>query len=681
MSLLLLALSAPQVLAAERLGELAPLSEGEAIHRALQALEAPGDLVEPVVLRSGHGAAVRLSQLHEGVPVLGGGAVVRVRDDGQVSLIRDERARGLSVATTPTLDRDQALRAAGAAGRADVQGGLTVLPEREGRLVWALLVPDAQGGERVLVDAMSGQVVNRRPAALDALGRVYLQNPTRTPDTSDVELTDLDSGERLTGWSGNLQVTHYLSSNGQGAMTVEQETGPNEGADFLYDPPSDFSDSTDAFAEVNAYYHLTEARDYFRDLGGLNMASGSWTLTAVTNALSGGSALDNAYFSAQGQAGTYAASNLIVIGQGSRADFAADADVFVHEFGHYVSHRAVGYNLGQFYSAAYGLSPWSGSVDEGIADYFATSMSDDPVLGEYSLAQLGAARDLSGDSGRCPDDILGEVHYDGEIIGQVSWAIREAYGAELADQIVWGAVTMMSLDSDFSDYAEGLSAMGEELLEAGELSSLDALNAALADKGLDNCEIVRDLGDGPFNTQILGLDLVGSLFGASCAQAQGLANMQSLFHFKLDTEPGDLGLQIDVAMDSQGPGNLEWEIYMREGEHVSFATQFFLPEVDEYTLVSEEFTGDSGSVLIEGEGFEGGQTWYGVIVSRSCPITVASISGEVMRPIVDSGVDSSVDTGVEEKPGSCACDGGATGASWLGLLGLLMLRRRRQTER
>ena len=320
--------------------------------------------------------------------------------------------RSLSVSTVPNLTAAEAQTALGAVFGAPMvaeRAALVVSPLGAGALLWQLDVRDAPGGTRYWVDAHTGELFAQRPLAVHALGRVYTMNSVETPTPADVELLELDVSAdpiRLNGWSGLLSVTNYTGGSSQGGFELEQTLGPSAGQDFLYDPPAMVSDATDAFAQVNLYHHLTSMKTFAADLG-VAIDQPSWKLTAVANALESGQPLDNAFFSPMGQTGAFAAPNLIAIGQGSQNDFAYDSDVFKHEFGHYLTENAIGFNMSQLFFNEYGLSPHSGSIDEGIADYLACSDNDDAELGEASLPPLGAVRSLTDTSRKCPAAVFG----------------------------------------------------------------------------------------------------------------------------------------------------------------------------------------------------------------------------------------------------------------------------------
>ena len=419
---------------------------------------------------AGRHHTVRYTQKHNGLPVLGASAAVMMAPDGTVRVAAFDVAHHLNVSPTPTLKRGDAKTVAEArhgTTRTATKGKLAVLRDGGGKLVWVVDVPTHDGGWRYLVDANDGRLLGERPMATHANGRVYAISSAVTPTPTDVELLDLtpSTPQYLNGWAGNLTVTNYVSGdpNGQGdPLVLEQTVQPNSGEDFLFDPPADLTDPTDAFAQVNLFYHLTRGRDFFRDTLNVDSSGPTWKVVAAANLQQSGQPMDNAFFSPMGLGAPWSAPNFIGIGQGS-VDFSYDSDVFIHEFGHYVSHNAVGYNEGQVATSEWGLSPWGGAIDEGISDYFACTVNGDSTLGEASLANLGGARDLTDTSKVCPDDVFGEVHADGEMIGSLSWSIREALGAEATDQLVWGAVSLLTSTTSLGDYATAIQTTAQML--------------------------------------------------------------------------------------------------------------------------------------------------------------------------------------------------------------------------
>lgn len=629
-----------------------------AAHRAELSLEGV-DLVprNALTLRGKRGttATLRFEQRHAGLRVHGAGVAVRVDAAGHAQSAMSQTFEGLSVDPTPAVD----LAAATDIGSAAAPGAfalgkseLAVLPDRaEGRLVWILDFPDARGGMRVFVDAHDGAVVRTQALALDVMGRVYTENSVDTPVPVDVELLDLDvaAPQHLDGWGGLLAVTNYVSGDSMSMYTVEQTLGPNVGADFLYDPPAMVSDTSDGFAQVNLYHHLTDIRRFFAALG-VDMTGPDWKLTAVANATEDGAPMNNAFYSPAGIAGPFAAPNLISIGQGSVNDFAYDSDVFKHEFGHYVTGVAVGYNMGITHTTTYGFSPFSSSIDEGIADYFACSDNGDPTLGEASLALLGGARDLTDTTKKCPDDMFGESHADGEIIGSLGWSIRTLVGADAADKLMWGAVSLMPQGGTFGDLAQGITDTAASLVTSGDLTAADvtAIQAEVDARGISDCNAEMAIeGTGSRKLNMIGLDVLAQLFGASCGALQGVGvEMPGMFHFYRETAATDVGVRFKLDIAAMGAGAAGLRVVVRKGEHATFGGGGMIPLPTPQTFDSEvTFDGvANGEIVIDASStpaFEPGARYYVAFTNPSCPfvnatVTAENIPGETMTASVTS---------------------------------------------
>ncbi|WP_434047243.1 MULTISPECIES: hypothetical protein [Sorangium] len=675
-------------------------------------------------LLAGEHRTVRFEQFHLGLPVLGAAAAVRVAPDGRVTAVVLDVARDLSVSTAPKYREEAARKAVettyGMTLAERPSAALAVFPEAEtaGKLVWVVDVRSERGGDRYLVDAHTGSIVHRRPLAVDARGRVYPISAAVTPRVEDRELTDLDAADpqTLSGWSGNLRVVNYVGGDLLSGvpLTLEQSVEPNSGADFLYNPPASADDAHDQFAQVGIYYHLTRMRDYFRSTHQLDMTAPSWKLVAVANMLESGRPMDNAFFSPEGVGAPFDAPNLVAIGQGSYFDFSDDSDVFLHEFTHYISANAVGYNEGQFAINEYGLSPWGGSIDEGLADYFACTVNGDSTLGEATLELFGMQRELTDDAKTCPDDLVGEVHEDGEMVGSLAWSLRDRFGPAVGDKLVWSAMTLLTRNASLDDFARALQTSAGDLVSAGELSAADAsaVDALIKSRGLDDCDEVLDLSGGKSRrTQMFGIDslILGS--GASCAEARAQISLQSLFHFKSTPDPTAKGIRFTVQLQPAGGGDLEWNIYVRTGRHVGFTSTGFLPAATRFDYSVEKITDTHGEIVIDETSdppFDPAQTYYMVLGHGNCPPSIVTAESE------DLGVEPPPDPvdpvdPVEPEPGStggatpgptryppadppadgCACRAAAPSApaapwaalSGIALAGAAVLRRRARARR
>jgi hypothetical protein len=339
------------------------------------------------------------------------------------------------------------------------------------------------------------------------------------------------------------------------------------------------------------------------------------------------------------------------------SDFATDSDILKHEFGHYMSKNAVGANLGAFHIDEHGLSPHSGSIDEGIADYFACSANDDALFGEASLGPLSVERDLKDFSKVCPDDLIGEVHADGEIIASFAWSLRDAYGPEVADRIVLGALSFLPEGGSFVDFAQGIIAASGEAVSSGALpeSEMSVIEALIKDRGLDSCGPEMSLqGDIERVLTIAGAAGLAKANDLSCDEAVKIGLVwPGLFHFYRKTQLEDSALSWDFDLDVQGDSDARLEVFIRKGDHVTFRTaqNTLLPQPEDFdarfvvSTSSPRIVLDAASPYL----FEPGAKYYIAIVNKSCDQVVVRVSannGSSRAVPVDD--DGDIETASEE---------------------------------
>jgi len=141
------------------------------------------------------------------------------------------------------------------------------------------------------------------------------------------------------------------------------------------------------------------------------------------------------------------------------------ADVVYHEFGHSLHRNSI----------IPGVGSWDGALSEGLADTFAQAITGDPAMGRGFFMSEAPLRDLDPDGRekRWPDDVTGEVHDDGEIIGGTLWdlrvALESAHGTEAGYAkflSIFYAIMQRAADIP-SSYAEALVADDDD----GDLSN------------------------------------------------------------------------------------------------------------------------------------------------------------------------------------------------------------------
>ena len=93
------------------------------------------------------------------------------------------------------------------------------------------------------------------------------------------------------------------------------------------------------------------------------------------------------------------------------------------------------------------------ALGEGWSDYFAISLYDAPVFGDYISGDLvngvrGAAIDHNPRTYSDLGDPRFEEHWDGAIWASTLWDIRTAIGAEAADAFIFRALLLTTLQPD-----------------------------------------------------------------------------------------------------------------------------------------------------------------------------------------------------------------------------------------
>lgn len=121
--------------------------------------------------------------------------------------------------------------------------------------------------------------------------------------------------------------------------------------------------------------------------------------------------------------------------QGVR-DFAYDGDVVFHEFMHAITTSLVN-KLNTNGINKWGIHSDPGSLNEGWSDYFSAAFTNRSTIGGYA-----AVKDAYGEASlrniknnlSCPENVIGEIHNDGQVWSGALWEIREAVAAKMGDK-------------------------------------------------------------------------------------------------------------------------------------------------------------------------------------------------------------------------------------------------------
>jgi hypothetical protein len=384
-------------------------------------------------------------------------------------------------------DRRRGGGPAGAGARAADPGVAGAGPEDPGELVYLMILgvpvlayqvemPLTLAGEEpsrktIWISANSGIVLDEWEHVRSSRARVFKNNPAITPVPIEVTFSGIHTeepgqplvGERILSYGCAVEDpgTELPEWWEEGKCWPVQRARSDENGDF-YVPlpdilkPEDNRDGDDLYAEVSMYYHAERFVDQMKREGVDKFKCDVSTMLANyrTPTLSPSypdlpyTPLNNAYWTntCEPEKGP-----TMIFGQGSEVDFGYDGEVVYHELGHGMVSLLTPDGLGARTQRPDGLLADAGGLNEAVADYFSVMLANDSELGDY-VARFwpgyGASIRSAENKNRCPDDIVGQVHNDGEPWMAAMWATRKRVGQEKLDPLVIEMLTRLPADAD-----------------------------------------------------------------------------------------------------------------------------------------------------------------------------------------------------------------------------------------
>jgi len=280
----------------------------------------------------------------------------------------------------------------------------------------------------VYVDVSTGHAVARRQMLRFADANVALHVPERSPsygDRFDAPLTlaaitvdgatAKSTAAGLVTWTAAPTSAVTLALSGDRARVLN-DIGPEATLDVMLSDatPYVWDASTDIAvdAQLSTFVHAGAIREHAKTfaptLSFLNQqVKATDNIDDICNAYSDGTSIN--FFKAD--------SNCENTGR--------IADVVFHEYGHSIHFHAIIEGVGAFEDA----------LSEGQADYNAATFTGDPAMGRGFFYDESELRHLDppNHENRWPEDVVGEPHEDGLIIGQALWDLRKALVTKLGD--------------------------------------------------------------------------------------------------------------------------------------------------------------------------------------------------------------------------------------------------------
>ena len=333
----------------------------------------------------------------------------------------------INISVVPTISSEQAIISACnnlsfPIISSEIEDNLKVLPiPFEGKYLYKLVflinvkTSIAEGPANYLcyVDANSGELLMRKnkvvyeapqPSTVNIKGNVFTSHPYNP--TSDQNLVDLRATNSNSNYfsdaSGNF---NFPANNGSANYFLEGNFAEVRTNSYVQNFNSSlnnsfvtFDNSNSTIQERTAFYAVNKIHSHlkntFPSFTGLD-------ISMETNVDEQGSC--NAYFDGS-------SINFYAEGGGCHAT-AKIVDVVYHEYGHAIN------------SSRYGSGMWNGGLNEGYADVWAITLTESPVLGfGWDLQDPNiCVRRYDQNKKVYPQDLVGEVHADGEIIAGAFW--------------------------------------------------------------------------------------------------------------------------------------------------------------------------------------------------------------------------------------------------------------------
>lgn len=589
----------------------------------------------------------------------------------------------------------------------EVQLPLTIRPEPSRRTLW--------------LSADSGELVDERENVVASRAHAFAENPSATPTPIQVVLDEIDVhgpgiplvGTRLRSLNcvtTRPAVVEPWHEDGE-CWSAPRAFSDLNGDWFVPLPdvivPADNVDGDDLYAELAMYVHGERFLAYMAERGLTQYRCDMSTMLANFRGLDPTGdlpfdPLDNAYFTDQCDPSR---GPTMIFGQGSEVDFAFDADVIYHELGHGTVALLAPLGLNQLSLRSDGATPDASAINESLADYISAMITGDPELGEY-VGRFWTAQDVpyirTGlNDLRCPDDLVGEAHADGEPLTAALWSARLRIGKAL-DDVVFRALGRLPPDATLEQAAAALVAVSHGMRDEGRLDDegVAVLERELATRGLDDCpRVITD--------------------------PQQLADGVTMYLRKPTSSvapfwPGPMQLRHEVPQDRERM-TVSVELTPR-GSSDPPAASLLVKHADApieftYSLVARDADGDpsGGSkkvrelTYVEGDwdeivplvrvadavheveidGLHPGEVVHLALVATA-PVDVLASSVRVFGPVPDEDTSSGDDDGDrggdrEQRVGgadataSCACDARGSGGAWFfALVALVACRRSRR---
>jgi thermolysin metallopeptidase-like protein len=307
------------------------------------------------------------------------------------------------------------------------------------------------------LDATNGQILRTElllmtkiPPSSTTFGVVFPENPLTTPQPTIVALQGLDPAVQYLEGDYAHVTTCTDIENCEETFPIASRDG---NGNFIYPPLLEEFGFDDPFAEVNAYHNITTINSWMRKTFGWDgMFNGETWITVRVG---------RDWYNASFYGGNDEIPPVITFGQ-DVVDFAYDADVAYHEFGHAIN-RSI-WSHGWLAKDEYGIDISSYGIEEALADIWAEQLANDPVMNSYITRSRTADNDLE-----CPDAVMSEGHMAARFLSAFGWDVRQEIGPDAWGDVVYRTLHFLPETAGFNVLADALAQSATDLINEGKI--------------------------------------------------------------------------------------------------------------------------------------------------------------------------------------------------------------------
>jgi Zn-dependent metalloprotease len=427
---------------------------------------APDDLAPRIIDSDGEMWFVTYQQTYRGLPVERTEAGYTLDADGRMVALGADVYPIIDIETTPQVSAEEALgRAKNLFGDADaetrVPPALIVYPRATKKgttflLAWKMELASNEAPRDVVyfIDAVTGVLIesynNIRDFEIHGTfsGQYYPQHnydPLASANYSTTTIKIFDVFGRLIT-QGNSDGNGFYSLPFGGGFGnyflqaplensfVQLQDAANNNSLFYHSFQFTSSSGTlhnyqwAAGDASNVRYHAGFVHDYYKNT--FSYAGMDYRAIARVNA-------------GAGTNGSSDGTNIFFGSYGGQL-WARSSDVVYHEYTHSTIYHIYGGWIGN------GANAQGPAMDEGLSDYFACTLNNDPIQGE----DVGVNRNL--DNNTYTWNPSQGPHWNGQVVGGASWDVRQAVGTAIADNLVFRALQVSPKARSFSEFADNM---------------------------------------------------------------------------------------------------------------------------------------------------------------------------------------------------------------------------------